>query len=308
MRYKFIGFLCLVLSSVPGSFCYSQAEMEYRNPVVFQRFHDMEVGGKSLKVPKIWIMEEDGTGLRQLTFGTEYDDHPSVYADQRHILYSAVNAPTLDRGAGASLIKMHIATGSRTVYAKEDGWSLHHAALSPLDEQLVYHRDNADVNGLWVGWGPDRYELPTIATNGVALADGVIFMHERDTDINPREVAIVRMYGRGKDTRLVFLTDNTCLHRRPAISPDGRLLAWQTNAAGSDDEIFLADIDGGDARNLTRTPGNDGHPWFSRDGRWIVFESDRSGNWEIWKIHLETREMVQLTDGQGEYQSTRPRM
>ena len=39
---------------------------------------------------------------------------------------------------------------------------------------------------------------------------------------------------------------------------------------GRGDEIYLAHIDGSEARNLTKTPGNDGHPWFSRDGSFIV--------------------------------------
>jgi len=77
---------------------------------------------------------------------------------------------------------------------------------------------------------------------------------------------------------------------------------------GGEDEIFLADIDGKNARNLTKTEGNDGHPWFSRDGKTIVFESDRTGMWEIWKIDLETGKQTQLTDGKGRYHSTRARM
>ena len=62
-----------------------------------------------------------------------------------------------------------------------------------------------------------------------------------------------------------------------------------------------------EARNITNTEGLDGHPWFSRDGKWIVFESDRTGTMEIWKINLETLEQHQLTFSGKAYSCRTPR-
>jgi Tol biopolymer transport system component len=280
------------------------AQYTYREPVVFGRGHSDEK-----LASKIWIMEADGSNLKQLTSGTTYDDHPSLYSDRRHVLYSEFPVNALDREKGAKLIKLDIYTGRREIVAEAPGCALHHAALSPINDLLAYHRDCGKHWTEWVGWGPGSYEVNTIASNGVALPDGIIFMHERFRGIpGARRVSIARMYGHGPGSKMVFLTGDRYLHRRPAISPDGKLLAWQTNAAGTEDEIFLANIDGSGARNLTDTPGNDGHPWFSRDGRTIVFESDRTGIWEIWKIDPRTRKSTQLTSGGRKYQSTRPRM
>lgn len=44
-----------------------------------------------------------------------------------------------------------------------------------------------------------------------------------------------------------------------------------------DDEIFIVDADGSNARNLTNDPANDWGPDWSPDGRTIVFNSDRDG-------------------------------
>ena len=107
---------------------------------------------------------------------------------------------------------------------------------------------------------------------------------------------------------MLELTDDEHLHRRPAISPDGKLLAWQTDMNGRNDEIYLANIDGSNARNLTNAAGDDGHPWFARDGRTIVFESNRTGTWEIWKMDLASGKFTELTHGGTRYESTRPRM
>jgi TolB protein len=116
------------------------------------------------------------------------------------------------------------------------------------------------------------------------------------------------MWGHGKGARMFFLTDETHLNRRPAISPDGKLVAWQTDMEGHGDEIYLANIDGSAARNITKAAGNDGHPWFSRDGKTIVFESDRTGAMEIWKIDLNSLRTTQLTFGGKLWNSNRPRM
>ena len=295
-------------------------EVQYRAPIVFGRTH-MDGAGEVVLRSKLWIMEEDGSGLRQLTFGQTYDDHPSLYADRQHVLYSEFPANRLDRSAGARLVRLNVYTGERTVVHEVPGCALHHATIAPhADDLIVYHRDCGNRYSLWLNWGPGGMELNTIAANGVAVGpESVIFMHEKNRGHSPREVSLARIDGRGTAARVTFLTDERALHRRPAISPDRQWLAWQTNAEGPQDQIFLSRIDGSQARNLTRSPGNDGHPWFSRDGQWIVFESDRTLPrdpqrncermlaCEIWRINLETGESVQLTFGGRQFASTRPR-
>lgn len=292
---KWILFLPLLLAPAGAQ------TTTYRHPIVFGRGHG-EVKSK------IWIMEEDGSALRQLTSGMTYDDHPSLYSDLRHVLYSEFPVNQLKIEAGARLIKLDIYTGERQVLAEVPGCALHHASLSPIGDRLAYHRECGKYLSEWVGWGPGSYEVNTIATNGVALPDGIIFMHEKNRGMPVRGVSIARMFGHGVGAKMIFLTEDKHLNRRPAISPDGKLFAWQTDQAGKEDEIFLANLDGSNARNLTHAAGNDGHPWFSRDGKWIVFESDRTGAWEIWKVNLETEKFTQLTFGGREYESTRPRM
>ena len=280
-------------------------QTSYRNPIVFGRGHAEEK-----LASKIWIMEDDGSKLRQLTTGTTYDDHPSLYSDRQHVLYSEFPVNALDRAKGARLIKLNIETGKREVVAEAPGCALHHASLSPFNDLLSYHRDCGDRWTEWVGWGDGAYEVNTIASNGVALPDGIVFMHERFRGLKQgaRQVSIARMYGHGRGSKMVFLTDDKHLNRRPAVSPDGKQMAWQTNAAGGEDEIFLANMDGSSPQNLTNAPGEDGHPWFSRDGRTIVFESNRTGTFEIWKLDPRSRKATQLTFGGKRYESTRPRM
>ena len=279
----------------------------YRNPIVFQRAHLDTGTGAQVIAGKLWQMEEDGTYLRQLTFGDGYDEHPSFYSDQEHVLYAEFPTNRLDHHFEGRLVKINIYSGEKEVMLHAPGCALHHATISPIDDLLAYHRDCGNRRAMWVGTPEDGYEVTMQATNGVALPDSIIFMHEKNRGIKPREVGLVRMWGHGPGSKAQYLTDTKHLHRRPAISPDGKRLAWQSAAAG-EDEIFIANIDGSDARNLTKAKGNDGHPWFSRDSKWIVFESDRSGQWEIWRINIASGKQEQLTRGGQQYVSTRARM
>ena len=285
------------------------AEDRYADPIIFQRTEVDPATRKAVVNGKLWVMDRDGSKLKQITFGASYDEHPSLYADQTHGLYSEFAVGHLDHEKGGRLMKINIYTGEKEVVDEQEGCALHHASLSPFDDLLAYHFNCGKRFAQALDAGPRRYETEIEATNGVRTRDGIIAMHEKNRGISPREVSLVHIRGRGIETTVEMLAVGKLLHRRPAISPDGKWLAWQTNAPdGGEDEIFLADIDGKNAKNLTKAKGNDGHPWFSRDGKTIVFESDRSGDWEIWKIDLESGKWTQLTDGKGRYQSTRARM
>jgi Tol biopolymer transport system component len=291
------------------TFATLSAAQQYRQPIIFCRTH-YDGAGKALLNSKIWIMEEDGSNQKQLTHGPSYDDHPSLYSDLRHVLYAEFGADDYKVEAGAKLIRLDIYSGRREIVAEATGCALHHASLSPYGGDLpAYHRDCGKRHSEWVGFGPNAHRVTTAASNGVALPDSIVFMHEINRGgPGAREVSLARMWGYGAGAKMTLLTDDEHLHRRPAISPDGKLLAWQTNANGKDDEIYLANVDGTGARNITNSPKDDGHPWFSRDGKTIVFESERTGIWEIWKIDLATLKQTQLTHGGKQFHSDRPRM
>jgi Tol biopolymer transport system component len=66
-------------------------------------------------------------------------------------------------------------------------------------------------------------------------------------------------------------------------SPDGRTLAYCARR-GENFDLFAIDVNGGPERRLTEHAGYDDGPDYSPDGRWIYFNSDRSGSWDIWRI------------------------
>ena len=52
-------------------------------------------------------------------------------------------------------------------------------------------------------------------------------------------------------------------------------------------DIWIARLNGDSLRQLTSDPATDHHPQWSPDGTFIVFSSDRSGNWDVWTINAD---------------------
>jgi Tol biopolymer transport system component len=62
----------------------------------------------------------------------------------------------------------------------------------------------------------------------------------------------------------------------PRWSPDSSRIAFDSDAEGEYD-IWVISADGGKPQRMTTHPANDGNPSWSRDGRWIYFDSARTG-------------------------------
>ncbi len=85
VRFSLRSLLLIAVAGLPTGFA---AEKKYQDPVVFQRAELNEKTGETAAAGNIWIMEADGSGLRQLTQGKKYKEHASFYSDQEHVLYA----------------------------------------------------------------------------------------------------------------------------------------------------------------------------------------------------------------------------
>ena len=75
---------------------------------------------------------------------------------------------------------------------------------------------------------------------------------------------------------------------------DGRLL--YTARAEEGWRVWIANADGSEQRQLTPSGGMNHFPALTKDGRFLIFQSDRDGRYAIWREELANGDMRRLTN------------
>lgn len=74
----------------------------------------------------------------------------------------------------------------------------------------------------------------------------------------------------------------------------------QAEGEGPDADIWMVDVDSGEETQVTDTPDAwDSTPSFGADGTSVLFESNRDGDFDLYRLDLGTMEVVQLADEDG---------
>lgn len=103
------------------------------------------------------------------------------------------------------------------------------------------------------------------------------------------------------------LTDYFEWDTYPSLSPDGSTLVWRrilpeggSGPSGMNSEIYMADADGRNPRNITNNAAFDGYPLFSPDGSKLAFASNRDGKapleFNIYIMDVSTRVITRVTE------------
>ena len=94
------------------------------------------------------------------------------------------------------------------------------------------------------------------------------------------------------------VTDGSASSRAPAWSPDGRLIAFESNRFG-DWNLYVTGAEEGGLTRLTESESSDRQPSWSPDGTQLVFVSDRTGTPELHLFEVATREVRLLAELEG---------
>ena len=236
-------------------------------------------------IDHIFIARRDGSGLRQLTHAQEDDETPVFSPDGQSILF----ARRLGEGRTAQLdiFSIDIDGGNlRNVSNDPRGHDDHHK-FSADGTRIVFNSSRSTPNATLTDEAFDDY-----AWNydiWVMNADGS----------NPRPLVELP----GWDTY-------------PSFSPDDAQLLWRrvlpeggAGESGRNSEIFIANADGSDPRNISNHPAFDGYPAYSPDGARIVFASNRINEGDSFALFLmrpDGSDITQVTHPEPGVDDVRP--
>jgi Tol biopolymer transport system component len=91
--------------------------------------------------------------------------------------------------------------------------------------------------------------------------------------------------------RITQATDNFCW------TPNGQLV--YSSAATGIEDLWITKPNGSEQRQLTVNTKANGTPAVSPDNRYIVFMSNRSGTFQVWRMNIDGGNQIQLTTGAG---------
>lgn len=80
------------------------------------------------------------------------------------------------------------------------------------------------------------------------------------------------------------------------ISPDGKKLAYCAfRGPDNEQDVYVMPVKGGKEVRLTDAPGLDDGPEYSMDGKYIWFNSVRTGRMQAWRMKANGKEQTQMT-------------
>ena len=197
----------------------------------------------------IWVMNADGTDPVQLTDipggGARWSPDGTRIAFRRPERGEGTVPPHGQPPLKSTDIFVINADGSGETRLT-DGWGIRElTAWSPDGKRMLLNFAQPDLS--WfdsVTWGVDEETLEIYVMN----SDG---------------------------TDMKNLSNRPGLDSHAQLSPDGKLIAFQSTRGDGTDDIFVMDADGGNVRRLTDHPASDMQPYWSPDGKWISFTSYR---------------------------------
>lgn len=226
----------------------------------------------------LFVINVDGTSLRQLTDGSGNDFSPAWSPDGTQIAFGTYRQET-----GNGDIYLMNADGSNqralTTHPGFDG----EPVWSPDGSRIAFYSDRNGQRDIYV-MDADGANLAQLTNSPASQQDPVwspdgsrIAYHAWD------ENGIGDIYMMNADgSEPVQLTDGPTSNHSPAWSPDGTRIAYASELNDQTD-IYVVDVQNPSEKiRVTWHTGLDYNPIWTADGAWILFSTDRNDSYDLY--------------------------
>jgi len=244
---------------------------------------------------EIWVMDYDGANQRQLTHLGSISLTPRWSPDAARIAFTCYSPGpqicmySLDANKVVTFPRFH-GTNSAPCWSPDGSQIIFSSSMAGNPE--LYEIDSN-------GGRPKRLTYSNGASTSPAwnpkTGQTVAFVSDR--------TGIPKLYLMSADGTNVVPLDvpDKGYLIDPAWSPNGQILAFSWRRPDGNYDIYLMDMGSRDLLQITRDTGRNERPSWAPDGRHIVFQSNRSGTWQIWSMLADGTQARQLTSsGQNE--------
>jgi TolB protein len=252
--------------------------------------------GGAVKADQIYVMNADGTGKKRVSTGKGRTTCSYFLPGDKEIIFSSTHAyspetpPEPDRSQGY-------------VWPIHPYYAIYRANADGSNLRLLFPKRAA--RGEEIGYSAES----TVAANGKRI----IFTSTKDGDLD--------LYSMKLDGTDVKRLTNTLGYDGGAYySPDSKMIVWRANHPKTDAEkgdytrllklnlvkptkmeIWVANADGSNARQVTHNGAANFAPYFTPDGKRIIFSSNQDDpqrrSFELYLINLDGTGQERVTFG-----------
>lgn len=206
-------------------------------------------------------------------------------------------------------------SGSMIVYAASTLGGSPHLYLRTIDDGPVEQLTSGDASEVAPSWSPDGQRLafvrfspgegcevmtmglPRGAARAVAtctlnkstsltwLNDQTVLLTDRANPAAPIAVFSVDV-GTGSRRQITNPAAGNVGDQMPAVSPDGRMIAFRRTSIPGVSEVFVANPDGGEARQFTRDHSTVLGVAWAADGKHLYVSTTRGGDFGLWRYDV----------------------
>ena len=232
--------------------------------------------------PEIYVMNADGSDVRQLTDNSKSDWGPDLSPDEEQIAFYSE-----DEDGDLEIYVMN-ADGSDVRQLTDNSKEDRSPDWSPDGERIAFYSEDEDGDLEIYVMNADGSDVRQLTDNSKGdwdpdwSPDGERIAFHSEDDGGDLEIYVLDVETPSNVTQL---THNDAVDAAANWSPDGERIAFYSTRDG-DAEIYVMNADGSEVRYLTDNFRGDWDPVWSPDGERLAFVSNRDVDFEIYVLDV----------------------